>query len=122
MLFCASIELLETASGMGGLTQQIEIFSDKNEQFSVVGFNVRGYGESRPPTRAFQISPVRFLKQDALNGHQLMLKLGFSQFSVLGWCDGGVSGIFMAALFPQSVKKLVIWGAKAFFQKKTFNC
>ena len=62
---------LGTATGMGGLTQQIEFFSDK-KQFTVVGFDVRGYGESIPPTRDFQISPVHFLKQDVLDGHQLM--------------------------------------------------
>ena len=108
---------LGTATGLAGLPKQIEFFSSK-KQFTVVGFDARGHGESRPPIRDFQISPVHFLKQDALDGHQLMQKLGFSQFSVLGWCDGGVSGIFMAALFPQSVRKLAIWGAKAFFQKK----
>ena len=111
---------LGTVTGVGGLPQQIEFFSDKKagSQFTIVGFDPRGYGESRPPTRDFQISPVHFLKQDALDGHQLMLELGFLQFSVLGWCSGGVSGIFMAALFPQSVRKLVTWGAKAFYQKE----
>ena len=108
---------LGTATGMAGLPKQIEFFSSK-KQFTVVGFDARGYGESRPPTRDFQISPVHFLKQDALDGHQLMQKLGFSQFSVLGWCDGGATGMFMAALFPQSVRKLAIWGTKAFFLKE----
>ena len=111
---------LGTATGIAGLPQQIEFFSDKKvgSQFTVVGFDPRGCGESRPPIRDFQISPVHFLKQDALDGHQLMLELGFSQFSVLGWCSGGVSGIFIAALFPQSVRKLAIWGAKASYQKE----
>ena len=108
---------LGTATGLAGLPKQIEFFSSK-KQFTVVGFDARGYGESRPPTRGFQISPVHYLKQDALDGHQLMQKLGFSQFSVLGWCDGGASGMFIAALFPQSVRKLAIWGTKAFFEKK----
>ena len=118
MLFCASTELWELLlEWPAGLPKQIEFFSSK-KQFTVVGFDARGYGESRPPTRDFQISPVHFLKQDALDGHQLMQKLGFSQFSVLGWCDGGATGMFMAALFPQSVRKLAIWGTKAFFQKE----
>ena len=111
---------LGAVTGVGGLPQQIEFFSDKKvgSQFTVVGFDPRGYGESRPPTRDFQISPVHFLKQVALDGHQLMLELGFSQFSVLGWCNGGISGIFVAALFPKSVKKLVTWGARGFYQKE----
>ena len=111
---------LGTVTGVAGLPQQIEFFSDKEvgSQFTVVGFDPRGYGESRPPTRDYQISPVHFLKQDALDGHRLMLELGFSQFSVLGWCDGGSSGMFMAALFPQSVRKLVTLSAKAFYQKE----
>ena len=76
------------------------------------------YGESRPPTRDFQISPVHFLKQDVLDGHWLMLDLGFSQFSVLGWSDGGVSATFLAGLFTQSVRKLVKWGSNAFVGKE----
>ena len=47
-----------------------------------------------------------------------MLELGFSQFSVLSWSDGGVSATFLAGLFPQSVKKLVTWGANAFVRKE----
>ena len=103
-------------------TRQLEFFSGNEKkagsQFTIVGVDPRGYGESRPPTRDFQISPVHFLKQDALDGHQLMLKLGFSQFSVLGWSDGGVSATFLAGLFPQSVRKLVTWGGNAFVGKE----
>ena len=34
-----------------------------------------------------------------------MLELGFSQFSVLSWSDGGVSATFLAGLFPSSVSE-----------------
>ena len=47
-----------------------------------------------------------------------MLDLGFSQFSVLGWSDGGVSATFLAGLFTQSVRKLVKWGGNAFVGKE----
>ena len=47
-----------------------------------------------------------------------MLDLGFSQFSVLGWSDGGVSATFLAGLFTQLVRKLVKWGSNAFVGKE----
>ena len=62
--------------------------------------------------------PDHFLKIDALDGHALMQALSFKKFSVLGWSDGGVSAIILAALFPESVQKLVIWGSNAYHMKK----
>ena len=68
---------------------------------SGVGMDPLGYGASRPPEREFLVESDQFLKIDALDGHALMQALSFKKFSVLGWNDGGVSAIILAAHFPE---------------------
>ena len=43
-----------------------------------------------------------------------MKSLSFKKFSVLGWSDGGVSATILAALYPELVQSLVIWGSNAY--------
>ncbi len=33
---------------------------------------------------------------------------------MLGWSDGGITGLILAAKHPHVVDKLVVWGANAF--------
>merc|ERR1712217_411899 len=40
-----------------------------------------------------------------------MEKLGIRQYDVMGWSDGGISGVILAAKHPDVVRKLVIFGA-----------
>lgn len=47
-----------------------------------------------------------------------MKALGFSKFSVLGWCGGGVSAICLAAKFPDAVIKLVVWGSRTYLTEE----
>jgi valacyclovir hydrolase len=77
---------------------------------TVVAFDPRGYGRSRPPARDF---PDGFYERDARDGAGLMRALGFAEngYSVLGWSDGANSAIHLAACFPDEVHKLVVWGA-----------
>ena len=65
----------------------------------------------------FLIEPDHFLKIDALDGHALMQALSFKKFSILGWCNGGISAILLAALYPESVQRLIIWGSNAYVMK-----
>ena len=44
--------------------------------------------------------------------------LGYERYHVLGWSDGGNSGVILAALRPENVTKLVIWGANAYVSDK----
>ena len=97
---------------------QLEHFGHQESRFTIVGMDPFGYGASRPPERDFLVKPDdHFLKIDAMDGHTLMQALSFKKFSVLGWSDGGVSAIMLAALFPESVKKLVVWGSNAYVTK-----
>ena len=55
-----------------------------------------------------------FFLQDARDAHTLMEHLSFPKYSVMGWCDGGVAGMFLSSAFPQAVRNLVAWGCKSF--------
>lgn len=35
-------------------------------------------------------------------------------YSVLGWSDGGISGLIMAARYPEAVQKLIVFGSNAY--------
>ncbi|XP_031431143.1 valacyclovir hydrolase isoform X2 [Clupea harengus] len=85
------------------------------KRFTVVAFDPRGYGSSRPPIRDF---PSDFFHRDAQDGLQLMQVLGFSRFSLLGWSDGGITALIAAALSPANVRKLVVWGSNAYVSQE----
>ena len=91
---------------------QMDHFGREGSEFTVVGFDPRGYGKSRPHKRDF--SAPEFYRRDARDAAGVMTSLGFQKFSVLGWSDGGVSGIIAAAMFPSRVQKLVVWGSNAY--------
>lgn len=92
-----------------------QLKSLNKDRFTVVGWDPRGYGQSRPPDRDF---PLDFFERDAKDAVDLMKALGFRKFSLLGWSDGGMTAIIAAARNPGLVNKLVIWGANAFVLKQ----
>ncbi|XP_056233675.1 valacyclovir hydrolase [Seriola aureovittata] len=81
------------------------------EHFTVVGWDPRGYGRSRPPDRDF---PSDFFERDAKDAVGLMKALGFGKFSLLGWSDGGITALIAAARNPDLINKMVVWGSNAF--------
>jgi valacyclovir hydrolase len=81
------------------------------EMFTVVGLDPRGYGRSIPPQRDW---PDNFIERDAIDAAQLMKNLGFSKYSVMGWSDGGIAGLMLAARYPDNVDNLVVFGANAY--------
>ena len=84
--------------------------------FTLVAWDPPGYGDSRPPERNFTLD---FFDQDAKAANELMTQiLGITEYSIVGWSDGGITGLVMATLFPQNVKKLILWGAQAFITGK----
>jgi len=40
--------------------------------------------------------------------------LGFDKYSVLGWSDGGIVGLMLAARYRERIDNLVVWGANAY--------
>lgn len=90
---------------------QIEQLPRKLPNYTIVAWDPPGYGKSQPPKRQF---PVDFFHKDAAWASNLMNKLGFQRFSLLGWSDGGITAIILAAKYPERVDKLVIWGSNAY--------
>lgn len=84
---------------------------DLSDEFQVVSFDPRGYGNSRPPERDF---PLDFYQRDADDAAALMKSLGHSKYAVMGWSDGAISAVFLAANHAPSVDRLVIFGGNAY--------
>lgn len=83
---------------------------DKNK-FTVIAWDPPGYGHSRPNDRQFKID---FYEKDAEMANEFMKVLNVGKYSVLGWSDGGIAGMIMAAKYKESIRKLVIWGANSY--------
>ena len=99
-------------------SSQLEHFGRADSPYTIVAFDPMGYGYSRPPERNYAIEPELYYERDALDGHTLMNSLSLPKCSLFGWCGGGVTAIFFAAMFPEAVDKLVIWGSKAFYNEE----
>uniref|UniRef100_A0A8C2GD78 AB hydrolase-1 domain-containing protein n=1 Tax=Cyprinus carpio TaxID=7962 RepID=A0A8C2GD78_CYPCA len=84
-------------------------------RFTLVAFDPRGYGRSRPPDRDF---PPDFFHRDAKDAVDLMQALGLRRFSLLGWSDGGITALIAAALNPALVQKMVVWGSNAYVSQE----
>uniref|UniRef100_A0A8C4ZMV3 AB hydrolase-1 domain-containing protein n=1 Tax=Gadus morhua TaxID=8049 RepID=A0A8C4ZMV3_GADMO len=95
-----------------------QLKSLNKEMFTIVGFDPRGYGRSRPPERDF---PPNFFERDAKDAVDLMKALGFSRFSLLGWSDGGITGLVLAARNPELIHKMVVWGSNAYVSQQDLS-
>ncbi|XP_023330698.1 valacyclovir hydrolase isoform X2 [Eurytemora carolleeae] len=62
-----------------------------------------------------------FFSNDANSAQGLMSELGYRQFSAVGWSDGGITGLILAARFPKSVKRLVVFGCNAYISEEDIN-
>ncbi|KAF3815271.1 hypothetical protein GH733_016653 [Mirounga leonina] len=102
-------EWLFLGSGETDFGPQIKNLNKK--LFTVVAWDPRGYGHSRPPDRDF---PVDFFERDAKDAVDLMKTLKFKKVSLLGWSDGGITSLIAAAKYPSFINKMVIWGANAY--------
>ncbi|VEN44650.1 unnamed protein product [Callosobruchus maculatus] len=83
---------------------------DRNK-LTIVAWDPPGYGQSRPPNRKFDTD---FYEKDADSAYNFMTALGYNKFSILGWSDGGNSGMILAAKYPKHIDKLIIWGVNSY--------
>ncbi|XP_039750363.1 valacyclovir hydrolase-like isoform X2 [Pararge aegeria] len=88
---------------------QIEGFN--RDKFSLIVWDPPGYGKSYPPEKNFSVD---FLEKDADMAYELMKVLQIPKFSLLGFSDGGITSLILAAKYPDAVNKLVVWGANSF--------
>ena len=96
---------------------QMEYFGRLDSGFTVVGYDPRGYGTSRPPAREFTLDPL-FYDIDAHDAVGVMKRLGFDKFSLLGWSDGGMAAIIASARYPRMIQNLVVWGSNAYVSQE----
>nr|CAD7268086.1 unnamed protein product [Timema shepardi] len=80
-------------------------------KFTLVAWDPPGYGKSRPPDREFSLN---FLRDDADIAAKFVQSLGLNKISLLGWSDGGITAMILAAKYPQNVDRMLIWGANAY--------
>ncbi|XP_008211373.1 valacyclovir hydrolase [Nasonia vitripennis] len=81
------------------------------EKLTIVAWDPPGYGKSRPPEKTF---PENFFRRDATWACNLMRALGYNKFSLLGWSDGGITALILAAHYPENVRKMIVTGANAY--------
>ncbi|XP_063132658.1 valacyclovir hydrolase isoform X4 [Rattus norvegicus] len=106
-----AVLLLPGMLGSGKTDFAPQLQSLNKKRFTLVAWDPRGYGESRPPDRDF---PRDFFERDAKDAVDLMKALQFKQVSLLGWSDGGITALIAAAKYPSYIRKMVIWGANAY--------
>jgi valacyclovir hydrolase len=73
------------------------------ERYHVIAPDLRGYGQSSPP-RDF---PLDFYQRDARDMAALLEGLGTGPAHVIGWSDGAMVGLVLAAERPDLVRSLV---------------
>lgn len=47
--------------------------------------------------------------------------LGFHRFSLLGWSDGGITGLVVAARNPALIQKMVVWGSNTYVSQQDLD-
>ncbi|XP_053605739.1 valacyclovir hydrolase-like isoform X2 [Plodia interpunctella] len=88
---------------------QVEGFD--REKFTLIVWDPPGYGKSRPPDKKFN---ENFYEIDADYAAEFMKELQIPKYSLLGWSDGGNTGMILAAKHQAAVQKLVVWGSNSF--------
>lgn len=81
-------------------------------RFRVIGPTRRGYGESGPKPRDY---PVDFLRRDARDLIALLDALNVGRFHILGWSDGGETGLCAAGLAGDRARSCAVWGATGYY-------
>ncbi|XP_023309226.2 valacyclovir hydrolase [Lucilia cuprina] len=90
---------------------QIEQLPKLLPNHTIIAWDPPGYGKSIPPKRQWGLD---FFHNDALYAVNLMKALNRPKFSIVGWSDGGITGLIAAGRYRDNVEKLIIWGAGAY--------
>jgi pimeloyl-ACP methyl ester carboxylesterase len=82
--------------------------------WQVVAYDRWGYGKSDPRP----VFKTGFLREDSLEGLQLIDALGLENVSLVGHSDGGSIAIILAAIASRRIEKLVLVAAHAFMEAR----
>jgi len=104
-------------TGKSDFTPQLQGLNSMGK-LTLVAWDPPGYGKSRPPNRTF---PQNFFERDAQVAMKFMKAIGHDKFSVLGWSDGGITALFMAAMYTQNIKKMVAHAANSYFEDEDID-
>ena len=74
------------------------------------GMHPGSYIQNFNPSQ-FQIPKLQ--KQSSFYATVPPSSLGHSKYSILGWSDGGITAMILAAALPKSIHRMVVWGANA---------
>ena len=95
-----------------GNSQSIEAFTHQISEFSkyyrVIAVDTRGQGKSTENGKTYRYD----LFAEDMNA--LLDHLSLDSLNVVGWSDGGNTGLIMAMKYPQKVKRLLTMGANIF--------
>ena len=91
--------------GVYGYIDEFSPFIPKlAENFQVICIATRGHGKSQMGKDAFTY------KQRADDAYKVIRSITQDSVTVIGFSDGGMSGLKLAALYPELVKKLIVMG------------
>lgn len=90
---------------IGEFEQQIDLFKEK---YKVIAVDTRGQGKSTTDTSRYTYHLF------AKDMYELLNQLGLDSVNILGWSDGGNTGLIMAMQYPEKVKRLATMGANIF--------
>lgn len=96
------------SSSISLFEKQIPEFS---KQFKVIAVDTRGQGKSGEDGRTYTYD----LFAEDMNAFLDYLHL--DSVNILGWSDGGNTGLIMAMKYPKKIKRLVTMGANVFIDK-----
>jgi pimeloyl-ACP methyl ester carboxylesterase len=98
-----------------GNSVSIESFKQQIAEFSkgykVIAVDTRGQGKSSEDGKMYSYD----LFAEDMNA--LLNELKLDSVSIVGWSDGGNTGLIMAMKYPSKVKKLITMGANVFIDK-----
>lgn len=77
------------------------------EKYTLIVIELAGWGRSRFKNRPYG---PEIYDLDAECGAQLMKRLGYTMYFVVGWSDGCNAALRLAAMFPSRVDKVVVFG------------
>ena len=98
-----------------GNSSSINLFEKQipelSKQFRVIAVDTRGQGKSGEDGKTYTYD----LFAEDMNA--LLNYLNLDSVNILGWSDGGNTGLIMAMKYPKKVKRLVTMGANVFIDK-----